>query len=96
MAMNLEASVLVEAIAQKIGCDVLLSNLKTVEFPRTPDGLTVDAVWGPSVLMGIQGEQMIGATTFGGALHLLYTSHYPVPGLLESVQQTIASACQDI
>lgn len=95
MAMNLEPSVLVEAIAQRVGCDVLLSNLKNVEFPRVPAGLTIDAVWGPSVLMGIQGEQMIGASTFNGALHLLYTTHSPLPGLLETVRHLITSACED-
>ena len=94
MEMNLEPSVLVEAIVQKVGYDVLLSNLKHVEFPCTPDGLTIDAVWGPSVLLGSQGEQMIGASTFNGALHLLYTSHSPLPGLLETVHQLLTTACQ--
>ena len=64
------------------GHDVLLSNLKTVELPTAPHGLTVEAVWGPSVLLGVEGEQMIGVATFGGVLHLVYTSFSPVAGLL--------------
>jgi hypothetical protein len=45
------------------------------------------------VLLGIEGEQMIGSVTFNGALHLLYSSFTPLPGLLETVSETIESAC---
>jgi hypothetical protein len=38
---------------------------------------------------------MIGATTFDGALHLVYTSYCPVTGLLEAAQETIAAACEN-
>lgn len=74
---------------------MLLSNLRTVELPPAPDGLTLEAVWGPSVLLGVEGEQMIGAATFDGALHLVYTSFSPVTGLLETVQEMIAEACMN-
>jgi hypothetical protein len=95
LALKLDALALVDMLIGGFGHDVLLSNLRNVELPPAPDGLTVDAVWGPSVLLGVEGEQMIGAATFGGALHLVYTSFSPVTGLLETVQQMIADACVD-
>jgi len=95
MAMNLDSAALIDTVGSKFGHDVILTNLKHVHFPLLPDGLTVEAVWGPSVLMGYAGEHTVGATTFDGALHLLYTSHSPVAGLLEKVQKTIAAACAE-
>jgi len=92
-AQKLDAATLVNAVASIAGHDLMLSNLKTAEFPVQPEGLRVESVWGPSVLLGVEGEQMIGSVTFGGALHLLYSSFTPLPGLLEAVSETIESAC---
>ena len=95
LAQKLDASTIVNIAAQGFGHDVLVSNLRTVEFPTLPDGLAVESVWGPSVLVGVEGEQMIGSATFGGALHLVYSSFTPIPGLLEAVEKKIVSACED-
>lgn len=92
-AQKLDAATLVNAVASIAGHDLMLSNLKTAEFPVEPEGLRVESVWGPSVLLGVEGEQMIGSVTFAGALHLLYSSFTPLPGLLEAVSETIQSAC---
>jgi hypothetical protein len=92
LSQGLDADVLVNLMAQGFGHDVLASNLKTVEFPSVGDGFAAEAVWGPSVLAGYEGEHAIGSATFGGALHLVYTSFTPVPGLLEAVQEKIVSA----
>ena len=93
LAQRFDAATLVNILAQGFGHDVLASNLKTVEFPVQPDGLVVESVWGPSVLAGYEGEHTIGSATFNGALHLVYSSFLPLSGLLEAVQQKIASAC---
>jgi hypothetical protein len=95
MAMNPDSTTLIDLMGSKFGHDVILTNLKHVDFPSLPVGLTVEAVWGPTVLMGYEGEHTIGTATFDGALHLVYTSHSPVPGLLKKVQRTIAAACAD-
>jgi hypothetical protein len=92
LAQGFDADVLVSLVAQGFGHDVLASNLKTVEFPSVGDGFAAEAVWGPSVLAGYEGEHAIGSSTFGGALHLVYTSFTPVSGLLEAVQKKIVSA----
>jgi hypothetical protein len=93
MAMKLPSATLVDAIIQKVGHDVALSNLKTVEFAQIPAELTVESVWGPSVLLGVEGEHFLGSATFGSALHLVYTSFSPVDGFLEAVRKTIVEAC---
>lgn len=92
-AQKLDAATLVNAVVSIAGHDLMIGNLKTAEFPVEPEGLRVESVWGPSVLLGIEGEQMIGSVTFGGALHLLYSSFKPLPGLLEAVRETIENAC---
>jgi len=92
---RLEASVLVEALIQGFGHDASLSNLKNAEFPVVPEGLTVQSVWGPSVLLGVQGEHFIGSATVGGALHLVDTSYTPVAVLLEAVRRILVGACKN-
>jgi hypothetical protein len=79
-------------LAQAVGYDVGVSNLKTVEFRTLPAELAVESVWGPSVLSGYEGENFIGSATFGGALHLVYSSFTPLPGLLEAVREKILTA----
>jgi hypothetical protein len=95
MALKLDAATLVNILATQYGNDAMVTNLKCVEFPTVPDGLTVEAVWGPSVSGVNAGGQVLGVATFGGALHLVYTSHSPLAGLLETVQQMISAACAD-
>ena len=65
-----------------------------MEFPVS-DGLVVESVWGPSVLVGHEGEHFIGVATFGEALHLTYSSFTPLPGMLEALHGTISNACRE-
>lgn len=92
LTQKMDASTLVNAFAQAVAHDLGVSNLRTVEFPVS-DGLVVESVWGPSVLVGYEGEHFVGVATFGGALHLTYSSFTPVPGLLDAVHETISDAC---
>ena len=94
LAQKLDAATVVNVLSQGFGSDVLVSNLKTVEFAPACDGLVVESVWGPSVLAGVEGEHTVGSATFGGALHLVYSSFTPLPGLLEAVHEKMASACR--
>jgi NRPS condensation-like uncharacterized protein len=96
LAQRFDAATLVNILAQGFGHDLLASNLKTVEFPVQPDGLVVESVWGPSVLVGYEGEHTIGSATFNGALHLVYSSFTPLSGLLDATHQKIVSACTDV
>jgi hypothetical protein len=93
MSQNLEPITLVDYLAGAYGHDLILTNLKSVEFETVPGGMSVEAVWGPSVLGRLEGEHVVGAVTFAGVLHLVYTSHSPVAGLLERVRKMIGDAC---
>lgn len=95
LAQKHDAATLVNMLAQGFAHDVGVSNLRTVAFPVQPDGLVVESVWGPSVLVGYQGEQFIGSATFNGSLHLVYSSFTPLPGLLEAVHRKLISAGTD-
>jgi hypothetical protein len=93
LAQKLDAATLVNVMAQGFAHDVGVSNLRTVEFPVLSDCLAAESVWGPSVLVGYEGEHFIGSATFAGALHLTYSSFTPLPDLLKAVRETISNAC---
>jgi Condensation domain len=95
LTQKVDAAALVNMLVEAVGHDLLVSNLKTVEIPVQPDGLVVESVWGPSVLTGYEGEHAIGAATFDGALHLVYSSFAPVSGLLGAIRDKLARACAD-
>jgi hypothetical protein len=85
----------VNLLSQGFGSDVLVSNLKTVEFPPATDGFVAESLWGPSVLAGVEGEHAVGSATLGGAMHLVYSSFTPVSGLLEMVREKLTAARTD-
>jgi hypothetical protein len=77
---------------QMVVCDVLVSNLGVIPFETDFGSLTLEGLWGPSVLMGSEGEQAIGVATLHGAIHLLHTSFAPLPSLLETAERTLPEA----
>jgi hypothetical protein len=91
VAQKLDAATLVNMLAKGFAHDVGVSNLKTLEFPAQAGSLVVESVWGPSVLAGYEGEHFIGSATFAGALHLVYSSFTPLPGLLGLVIKKLTS-----
>jgi hypothetical protein len=93
MEKNMEPTKLLDAFAPRIGHDAMVSNLRNVEFETLPSELKVEAVWGPTVLVGFTGEHEIGLTTVNGALHMVYTSRYPAAGLLEAIERELDAAC---
>jgi NRPS condensation-like uncharacterized protein len=93
MDAGLDTKTLVEFMASQYGADLTLTNLKSVDFPKLPEGLSVEAVWGPAVSSPIAGHFVIGAATANGALHLVYTTYAPLPGMLETTRAIITQAC---
>jgi hypothetical protein len=69
----------------------MVSNLGVLPFETTFGMFKLEALWGPSVFVGIEGEQMIGATTLNGALHLLHSSYTPITKLLNKMQDVLQS-----
>jgi len=60
---------------------------------RTDYGtLTLEELWGPSILFGTEGEHTIGVTTLHDSIHLLYTSFASCPSLLQTGEQILLSS----
>ncbi len=76
---------------QVCACEGMVSNLGVLPFETTFGMFKLEALWGPSVFVGIEGEQMIGATTLNGALHLLHSSYTPITKLLNKMQDVLQS-----
>jgi hypothetical protein len=58
--------------------EMMMSNLGVLPIETNFGDLILEGFWGPSVLVGIEGEQMIGAATLHGAIHLLHSSYAPL------------------
>jgi hypothetical protein len=86
----------VEGIAQfelrACACEMMVSNLGVLPFEADFGDLRLEAFWGPSVFVGIEGEQMIGAATVRGAIHLVHSSYTPIASLLETTEQVLRVA----
>lgn len=93
---KLVASATVSEIAtfelQACACEILVSNLGALALETSYGRLTLEGMWGPAVLVGNQGEQMVGVTTLHGAIQLLHSSHTPIPLLLETGEQMLLAA----
>jgi hypothetical protein len=74
--------------------EMMMSNLGVLPIETNYGDLILEAFWGPSVFVGIEGEQMIGAATLHGAIHLLHSSYTPIPSLLQRAQRTLLEALQ--
>lgn len=77
---------------QVCACEMLVSNLGVLPFEADFGDLRLEALWGPSVFVGIEGEQMIGTATVRGAIHLLHSSYTPIASLLETTEQVLRVA----
>jgi NRPS condensation-like uncharacterized protein len=78
--------------ANMFGGDAAVTNLGVVALPRVFGWLVLDAVWGPSVTLGLVGEQVIGVVTFNHQLHLVHTSYAPITGLLDQMKAELLDA----
>jgi hypothetical protein len=67
----------------------MVSNLGVLPFETNVGRFKLESLWGPSVFVGIEGEQMIGVATLNGAVHLLHTSYTPIPKLLQTMAATL-------
>ncbi|MFJ4828941.1 condensation domain-containing protein [Streptomyces sp. NPDC088747] len=72
--------------------DVLLTNLGALDLPVRYGELTLDALWGPSVFFGFEGEHTVGVNTLDGVLRLLHTSWSPGPALADAVRDRLLEA----
>lgn len=93
LARSLEAHTEEDA-KQKRTYDLVVTNVQRVPYKTSFDKLTVKALWGPSALNGIEGEQAVGVATVNGTLCLVHTSYTPLNSLLETSMQILMTACE--
>jgi hypothetical protein len=51
------------------------------------------AIWGPAILVQIQGELASGICTFNGQLRIVNASHDPLADYLDRVRDILDAAC---
>jgi hypothetical protein len=75
------------------GPKISVNNLGAVPFEARFGALTLEAIWGPCLLLGYEGERLISAATVNGSLHLMHTSYEPLPSVLTVMEQQLMAAC---
>jgi NRPS condensation-like uncharacterized protein len=72
--------------------EALASNLGVLDM-GPPEAVRPVAIWGPAILIQVQGELNTGICTFNGQLRMITASHQPLPGYLERVRDVLDAAC---
>jgi NRPS condensation-like uncharacterized protein len=75
--------------------ELMVSNLGQIPYGSEFGRLRLEAVWGPTALQGLEGEQNVGVATTNGALRLLHASYALIPQLLENTELILRAACED-
>jgi hypothetical protein len=72
--------------------EAFASNLGVLDM-GTPEAVRPLAIWGPAILLQVQGELNTGICTFNGQLRIVNATHDPFPGYLEGVRDVLDAAC---
>jgi hypothetical protein len=80
--------------SRECSSDVVVTNLGVLPFPTDYGSLTLEGLWGPSILFGTEGENTIGVATMNDSIHLLYTSFASHSSLLETGEQILLSSLE--
>jgi hypothetical protein len=75
--------------------DLMVSNLGQMPYESQFGKLKLEAIWGPTALQGLDGEQNVGIATTNGAIRLLHASYSLIPYLLENTELILRAACED-
>ena len=91
--MDVETAAHIAAVAH--ARDLMVSNLGQMPYESEFGKLKLEAVWGPTALQGLEGEQNVGVATTNGAIRLLHASYSLIPHLLENTELILRGACED-
>jgi hypothetical protein len=80
-------------MAKHGGQKISVNNLGAIPFETQFGELTLEAIWGPCLLLGYEGERWISAATINGSLHLMHTSYEPLPSVLQVMEQHLTAEC---
>jgi hypothetical protein len=78
----------------ELGYEFVLTNVQRAPFDGPFGSLGVEALWGPSALNGLEGEQAIAAATVDNSLCLVHTSYTPFDSFLTSAVDLLMDACR--
>jgi hypothetical protein len=79
----------IELERQLFPIDFMISNLGVLPFSPRIGGIEILSLFGPAMILGMEGEQMIGVATIGSAIYLTHSSYSPIPGLLEAAEEQL-------
>ena len=83
ISQGLNAQTASEFEEHSLAREAVLTNPGNLRYGTKFGKFKLEALWGPAIAGGREGERTVGVVTVHGSLHLLHTSHAPVPFLLE-------------
>ena len=95
MTKDMEVETAAQIAAGAFARELMVSNLGQIPYGSEFGRLRLEAVWGPTALQGLEGEQNVGVATTNGALRLLHASYTLIPQLLENTELILRAACED-
>jgi hypothetical protein len=72
--------------------EAVASNLGVLSM-GTPEAVRPVAIWGPAILVQLDGELTTGVSTFNGQLRMVSASHDPFADYLDRVRDVLDAAC---
>ena len=95
MTQDVDVETAAQIAAVAFARDLMVSNLGQMPYESEFGKLKLEAVWGPTALQGLDGEQNVGIATTNGAIRLLHASYSLIPYLLENTELILRAACED-
>ncbi|HTF68014.1 MAG TPA: condensation domain-containing protein [Edaphobacter sp.] len=95
MTNDMDVETAAQISAGAFARDLMVSNLGQMPYESEFGNLKLEAVWGPTALQGLDGEQNVGIATTNGAIRLLHASYSLIPHLLENTELILRKACED-
>jgi hypothetical protein len=95
MTKDMDVETAAQVAAGAFARDLMVSNLGQMPYESEFGKLKLEAVWGPTALQGLEGEQNVGVATTNGAIRLLHASYSHMPYLLENTESILGAACTD-
>lgn len=95
MTKDMDVETAAQISAGAFARDLMVSNLGQMPYESEFGKLKLEAVWGPTALQGLDGEQNVGVATTNGAIRLLHASYSLIPYLLENTELILRPACED-
>lgn len=95
MTKDMDVETAAQIAAGEFARDLMVSNLGQMPYESEFGGIKLEAVWGPTSLQGLDGEQNVGIATTNGAIRLLQASYSLIPHLLKNNELVLRAACED-